>query len=136
MPSGVRASLWTLKPRDERQAAGLDHLADQRAEQATGGQHVVGLAAEELAEVGAAHDPGDPRRRRLVGQSPQVDQGVEGRVAAADHHDAASGVAVAVPSEHVGNAVDDPVGDIPLADRGHPVRRPAGSGWSRSRRRR
>ena len=88
---------------------------------------------------------GRRRRRRTCGPAPrrgrpddlaspaplaqrgQVEQRVERRVAAADHQHAPAGVALAVGAEHVGDAVDDPVGRGALAGGRARRRRPAGS---------
>ncbi len=73
-------------------------------------------------EIVASHDPGDARRRRLFGQRQQVEDHVERRVAAANDDDTLAGVAIAIVSKHVGNAVRDAVPQLPLARRGHTAR--------------
>ncbi|NJM08808.1 hypothetical protein HC891_25365, partial [Candidatus Gracilibacteria bacterium] len=67
-----------------------------------------------------------PRRTAQVSAVPgalraeggQIEQGVEGRVAAANDEDAFAGVAGALCAEHIGDAVEDALGVGALARRG------------------
>ena len=66
-------------------------------------------AAPHRVEVVAPHRPDDARARRFIGQRQQIENDVEGRVAAADDEDALAGVSRSLAPEHVGNAVGDPI---------------------------
>ena len=82
--------------------AGLDEAAEPGAELAAGGEPVGVAAAVDLVGRGAADGPDDPGPGHLGCELGEVEQGVGGRVARADHDGGAAGERVTVATEDVG----------------------------------
>jgi hypothetical protein len=100
------------------QHAALDEIPHAAAESAALLELVLRAAAEEPVDRGAPYGPEDPGGGLVLGKSREVEQHVEGGVAAADDENPPAGVAAAVSGEHVRDAVEDPVADASFADRG------------------
>ena len=115
--AGETRRVW--KPPTSSTEPSSTSAADRRAERAARRQLVVAAAAVLAARRGAADRPDDLRRRLGVAQRHQIEDRVEGRVAAADHEHPPARVARAVGAEHVRDPVGDPVRGGALALRGN-----------------
>jgi hypothetical protein len=110
-----------LKAGCERDRAVCDQAADRGAERSAGRQLVVSAAAVFAPGRAAADGPHDLRGGRRLAERHEVQDRVEGRMAAADHNDPLTRIAGAVGAEHVWDAVGDPVGERALAGNGQPA---------------
>jgi hypothetical protein len=106
---------------DQAQALVFDESLHALAECSSRRKRIVDAASKQGAQpvAGAANHPGDGRVWRGIRQIDEIEQGIEGGVAAADDEDTLAGIAVAMDTSDVGNAVEDAIAQAPLTDGGH-----------------
>ncbi len=129
-PLGGLGQAPDLEAADQVQTLRLHEPLHALAQCPAGRESIVDPTAEEVlqAVAGAANGPGDRRAGCRIREVDQIEQGIEGGVAAADDEDTPAGVAIAMDAEDIGNAVEDAIGQLPLADGAARRRRRAGLG--------
>ena len=106
-------SARTANPVLQGHAPTLDKLFHIRAEFAARRQLVGIAAAENAREIGAARRPYDRRARLGLRELGEFEQCVAGRVAGSYDERCHARIDIPIAAENIGNAVGDPVDEIP-----------------------